>query len=519
MTRARKSVGMIPVLAAAVKNIKSVVANKANSSITKNLRLCCLSALLLILSFPKFDLWPLIWVALVPLFLAIDGKRKITSTLYAYLTGVLFFFGVIYWFIHVTGIGMVIMVIVFGLYFALFGFFHSFFQNRNKLFSIFLIPAVWVLMEFLRAHLFSGFDWASLGHSQYKNLLFIQIADITGVFGISFLIVMVNMVIKDLWVTKKAGASLVITALFLLITLGYGVFQLNQPHSNGKTIKAAVVQANVDQNMKWNESFWPAIMKKHMDLTRQAAEEQPDVIIWPETSLPNILWEDAYLLNDLVDFIKAEQIPVILGAVVQEEFDVYYNSALLFLEDGQLAGQYNKLHLVPFGEYIPFRGVFPFLEDIIPIADFTSGRDFTVLSLKGKKISALICFEDTLSALARGFVRQGAEILVNLTNDAWFKDTKAPYLHMQSALFRTIETRRPLIRAANTGVSCFIDATGHIKDMVRNEAGKPTYVEGFAVYTMNLNNAETFYTKFGDIFTYLCFACFLLLFIIRNDKK
>ncbi len=168
--------------------------------------------------------------------------------------------------------------------------------------------------------------------------------------------------------------------------------------------------------------------------------------------------------------------------------------------------QHNKLHLVPFGEYIPFRNVFPLLSEVIPIADFTTGKELTVFP---GNFSVLICFEDTVARVARRLVNGGAQLLVNMTNDAWFLDSQAPVMHLQSAVFRTVENRRSLIRAANTGVSCFIDKFGRISRFVKDPRGNITNIAGYAVEDIVLSTDKTFYTKFGDIFTIICFGCIL----------
>ena len=204
----------------------------------------------------------------------------------------------------------------------------------------------------------------------------------------------------------------------------------------------------------------------------------------------------------------------------------YYNTAILLSKDGEVLQQYKKIHLVPFGEYIPLRPLFPFLEHIVPIADFTAGGEYAVFDFpqkegaktrgNGRSFSVLICFEDTIAGIARQFVRRGAGLLVNMTNDAWFKDTKAPFMHAQASVFRSVENRRPLVRAANTGVSCSIDASGRMVQAVADERGKKTYVSGYAIMKVRFGRQETFYTRYGDVFVLACAG--LLWTVVRRRK-
>lgn len=482
-----------------------------------------LSAGLLVLAFPQTDVWPLAWVGLVPLLRGLDGQTPLRAFVRAYLCGVLFFGGTLYWLIHVTLPGMVLLVAYLAVYFGIFGAGYSFFAGSKAPGNIFALASLWTVLEFVRAHFLTGFGWASLGYSQYKNLLFIQIADLTGVYGVSFLIVLGNLLFKEILdgVREKPNAHklkfispLTIPVLVLALALGYGVLRLavvrraQTPPAPQASI--AVVQANIPQSMKWHEPAWPDIMARYKILTEAAAKGKPDLIIWPETSYPGILWEDQELFDELRGFVARLGVPLLVGAIV-EEGGRYYNTAILLSKNGEILKRYRKVHLVPFGEYIPLRFLFPFLEHIVPIADFTAGEEYMVFKLRddGKLFSVLICFEDTLGGLARQFVRQGAGLLVNMTNDAWFQDTKEPFMHAQASVFRSVENRRSLVRAANTGVSGFIDASGRMVQTVADERGKKTYVSGYAIAKVGFDRQETFYTRYGDVFLLLCLGCLL----------
>lgn len=494
-----------------------------------------LSAGLLVLAFPQTDVWPLAWIALVPLLRSLDGQTPLRAFVRAYLCGVLFFGGTLYWLIHVTLPGMVLLVVYLAVYFGIFGAGYSFFAGSKAPGNIFALASLWTVLEFVRAHFLTGFGWASLGYSQYKNLLFIQIADLTGVYGVSFLIVLGNLLFKEILdgVREKPNAHklkfispLTIPVLVLALALGYGVLRLavvrraQTPPAPQASI--AVVQANIPQSMKWHEPAWPDIMARYKILTEAAAKEKPDLIIWPETSYPGILWEDQELFDELRGFVARLGVPLLVGAIV-EEGGRYYNTAILLSKNGEILQQYKKIHLVPFGEYIPLRPLFPFLEHIVPIADFTAGGEYTVFDFPqkegakakggGRSFSVLICFEDTIEGIARQFIRQGAGLLVNLTNDAWFKDTKEPFMHAQASVFRSVENRRSLVRAANTGVSGFIDTSGRMTKFVQDEHNKKTYVSGYAIAKVRFDRQKTFYTRYGDVFVLACAGCLLVLCI------
>ena len=505
------------------------------------LSLNALSAGLLILAFPKMDIWPLAWIGLVPLLRGLEGQTPSRAFARAYLCGILFFGGTLYWLIHVTLPGMVLLVAYLAVYFGLFGVGYNFLAGSKTAWRPFGIAGLWTLLEFTRAHFLTGFGWAGLGYSQYKNLLFIQIADLTGVYGVSFLVVLGNLLFKEIfdgireaptarkW---KFALSLILPALVLALALGYGVLRLavvrRAQTRPAPQASIAVVQANIPQSMKWYEPAWPDIMARYKILTAAAAKENPDLIIWPETSYPGILWEDKELFDELRGFVARLGVPLLIGSIAREN-GRYYNTAILLSKDGEILRQYKKIHLVPFGEYIPLRLLFPFLEHIVPIADFTAGGEYTVFDfprkagakskVAGGSFSVLICFEDTIEGIARQFIRQGAGLLVNMTNDAWFKDTKAPFMHAQASVFRSVENRRSLVRAANTGVSCSIDASGRMVQAVADERGKKTYVSGYAVMKVRFGRQKTFYTRYGDVFMLACAGCFTGLLIAGRKGK
>jgi len=484
---------------------------------------------MLALSFPRTDFWFLAWIGLIPLMIALDGKARKHSFWLGCFCGFLFFNGTLCWLFNITkwfsfiaGFGVIMLFLYLSLYFGLFAIGYNYFWKKEGVQCLFLIPCVWVATEFVRANLFSGFSWATLGLSQYKQFDMIQVADITGMFGLSFLIVLVNVAIKMLFSSSKEEKFYIsiITIAVLCATYLYGQKEKTVSHPY-TTNRIGLVQANIDQDDKFNQSLFSENLLRHMALTEEVARKNPDLIIWPETSLPGVLYEDGGLPLGFQDFVKKINIPILAGIVTHSGID-YFNSAILLNREGMVDKKYDKVHLVPFGEFVPLRKYIPFLSWLIPIDDFTAGGEFSVFQLEGKdgksfNYSVLICFEDAVPSLARSFVNKGASFLVNITNDGWFGNSKAKQMHLQSSVFRAIENRRPVVRAANTGVSAIVDYDGWIT-YLDNKGGLSNESLG-DVFSFGSAPINTFYTKYGDVFTYLCFGCIIMCISINSYIK
>ena len=490
--------------------------------------LIILSAILLIVSFPGFNIWPLAWVAFIPLFFALENQKPFKAFLISYLAGFLFFLGTVYWLIHVTLPGMIIVVAYLALYFGLFGVVVSLISTPqcNYTAAVIYAPAAWVTLEWLRSHALTGFGWNLLGYSQVSNLPMIQIADTTGVYGVSFLIMMLNAAIfvsvKNFKNKKDAISPLIISGVLILAVMTYGMFRLNNVFTGDK-INVAIVQGNIPQDEKWDRNFTEMILSRYESLTRDAAKDKPDLVIWPETSVPGFV-EDEKNLYDRVKALAIEiNTPLLVGAPRYERArgnESYYNSAFLFMKDGSIQRHYDKIHLVPFGEYLPLKNALSFVHNFArrPIGDFTSGKEYTVFrffirrSVKGKDFSlnlskkvafsSLICFEDIFPELAAEFVKNGADFLVNITNDGWFGRSAAAYQHAQNSVFRAVENRVNVIRAANIGLSCFIDQKGRVTARVASN-GKDLFVDGFALHEIVLSKTRTVYNTYPDALVYL----------------
>jgi len=468
----------------------------------------------LVFSFPKLEWSFLAWFALVPLFCVLDGQKPWRAFRRAYLCGFLFFFAAIGWIIYVTYAGAFLLVAFLALYFAFFGMAFVYFQRLALVPRIFVLASVWAALEFIRDHLFSGFGWVMLGETQYQNLWLIQIADRTGVYGVSFLVMMVNLLIFE---TLRMRASLfkanvaVITVLSLVLIYGFLVTGHKKDYP---MVRVGLVQPNISLKENWDEGRKPWIVAKTVQLTQKLKDKKLDLIVWPESSLPGVISDSPYLISEIRMTAAGLHTPILIGSIAQNG-EKYYNSAYLIGADGQILGRYDKIHLVPFGEYLPLRPVLGWISKIVPLDDFTSGKNYKIFSIdpSQKKFGVLICFEDTLGYLRRHFAQAGAEFFVNMTNDAWFKDTKSPFLHMQAAVFGCVENHRSLVRAANTGVSVLVDPWGRIITTLSDGSGKKTFIEGTAWGSLPLIHEKTFYTKYGDIFTILCFLCILVAVI------
>lgn len=500
---------------------------------------CLISAAGMICSFPTLDWWLLAWFSLIPFLFVLENKNLQQAWVIGFWTGYIFFLGTLYWLMHVTVVGMLLVVAYMAVYWGIFALGFVWISQNFRRQRWFLSPALWVALEFARAHLLTGFDWGSLGYGQFRNRVIIQIADIFGQYGISFLVVMTNVVILDgLLAWKKdckeflTDFSWKISVGLLVCTLGYGLWQVREMKESS-SLRIAVVQGNIEQEMKWDESHWPEIMAKHMTLSDAASHLQPDLIIWPETAFPGQLWDDLATFAQIQDFVKSRRVPLLLGTITHDD-DKYYNSALMLTSDAVVAGVYHKMHLVPFGEFVPFRSVLGGVADFIPIVDFTAGKvetvfpaplagevsaslDDVMVRLKKSSTTAfntsmpvkgdfgvLICFEDAFAENARNLVRNGAQWLVTITNDAWFKNSKAPFMHLSASVLRAVETRRPVVRAANTGISAFINAQGRVTRYVANDEGQKTFIAGVAFDVISPRRDMTLYTRLGDVFAWMC---------------
>jgi apolipoprotein N-acyltransferase len=502
--------------------------------------LALISGILLILSFPLFNFYPLAWFALVPLFIAIHDRNSRSSFYLGLLAGFIYFLGSIYWVYHsmyfyggVPLIFSILFLILLSLYLALyvgiFSMLFNFLSKHSAIPALIIAPALWVTLEYLRTYALTGFPWSILGYSQYKFLTMIQVADITGVYGISFLVAALNGAIYDVavsWPRKSddmssfarwtRALSIVIFILVIIVSFLYGIGKLKEDEKGGR-IKVSVLQGNIEQDKKWDSRFQREVIDTYKKLTIKALLSDPDIIVWPESALPFVFGYDKTLTEEIISFQKKLNTYLLFGSVVVKDSQTnkpqLSNSAILLSPKGNVVSIYDKIHLVPYGEYVPLRELFPFIEKlVVAVGDFIHGEEATVMKTPFAKIGNLICYEIFFPGLVRKFVDTGANVLVTITNDAWFGRTAAPYQHFSMAVFRAIENRVPVARAANTGVSGFIDSKGRIIN------SSDIFVEDTLTEDISIGDKKSFYTQYGDLFAYFCIIISVLLLISKKSS-
>lgn len=502
------------------------------------------SGALLFLAFPIYDLGFLAYAGLVPLLLSMAGRKPAMSLFLSWICGLVFFAGAFSWIYQVPGYNSVhhaLIIPYLAMYFAVFGLAFSLVSRRLGIMAgLCAAPFVWVSLEYLRSNVgFVSLPWALLGHSQYRYPLIIQIASFTGAYGVSFLIALVNasfagLLLKSWGLTRSSLQSAVLAVMaFLLVALavGYGYVSVGKA-SLQDSIRVSVIQANVDQEMKNNpKKHAVSIMQKHIEMTHQVAKDNPKLIVWPEGATPGFVLKNMSLLNEITSLVRDKKTYFVLGSSEFPKFireasygpEEFGNAALFFSPEGKVLGQYLKIRLVPFGEYIPYEKRFPWPRFIVPDEKKSfevPGREFTLFQLEDDSICVLICWEIVFPDLCREFVKRGANLMLNISNEGWFGRSAAPYQLAAISVFRAVENRISMARAANTGVSCFIDPFGRITGKVRNN-GEDIFVEGHLTQDVVLANKKTFYTRRGDLFAHasLLLSGLLVAAVIPKRKR
>jgi apolipoprotein N-acyltransferase len=506
----------------------------------KNVSLAILSSLLLFFSFPKFDLQLLAWVGLVPLYWIIMQTRPWQAFFHSFLTGFLFFALVFGWILSVPNYRFIHHAIVccyLALFFGIHGLAVNWVSGQLGLIATGLsAPAIWVTMEYLRSNLsFMALPWALLAHSQHGNLPVIQMASFTGAYGISFLIVLVNSAIYQIIRTRlgfpptgpsrTAKTILPVTALVLLIlALTYGYQALSSPKEI-RPIRISVLQGNIGQEKKGNPRAYGAhIMERYTELTRKAALDKPDLIVWPETATPGFILLNRPLMQQLKSLISETGAYFLIGTSEVSKFGraepgplKLGNAAVFLSPSGAVFGQYLKIRLVPFGEYIPLEKFIDWPHFIVSDPKKfreVPGNDYTLFPLGETRFGVVICWEHVFPDLFRTFVKNGANFMLNITNEGWFGDTAAPHQMLAISVFRAVENRCAIGRSANTGISCFIDHKGRVIGRVQNSANKDTFVSGWLTGEIAPLNRKTFYTCHGDVFAFFCLSLSFLMLVV-----
>ena len=480
------------------------------------------SGALLALIQPPVSLYPLAFFALIPLLCAIDSDNLLISFKRGFAAGVVAYLGTIYWVVvamnHYGGMGiplsilvLILFVFYLSIYTGLFTFACALLEKRFSVPLYLSAPPLWVILEYARGSVMTGFPWSFLGHSQYPFLPFVQAVSVTGTYFISFLIVAFNGVFFCFMKRKRVSFAWIILVLLLFASsMTYGFARLQ--HKDQAPLNAAIVQGNIGQDIKWDDSFKMMTVSKYYRLSFGLAQKA-DFIIWPETAIPFVIEREAQAYK----YVKA--VPLMLrsgllfGTVGLSGKRNLLNRVNYIDRSGQPAGVYNKVHLVPFGEYTPIVSYFPFLEKITAIgADFVPGDGHLPIVTDAGRVGILICFEGIFPYITNETVRNGAQVLVNLTNDAWYDRTSAPFQHFAFYVFRAIETDRFVLRAANTGISAVIDPRGRIQ-------GKTAiFTEDVLRGAYSLKDTITPYVRYGDYFILVCLA-FLAGIVAVNIMK
>jgi apolipoprotein N-acyltransferase len=437
-----------------------------------NLGLAILSGVLLVLAFPKFSIYMLAYVALIPLFFAIKRARsKPAAFFYGFISGMILFGGSLYWvtvlskwadwWAYLAWAGLVLAESVFVAVFALI---YKLLLGKYPKYDLLFVPFLWVLIDAVRALGPYGVTGGVLAYSQADNLIVLQTARLVTSYGLSFFIVLINIALLKA-VLEKNIKPLIPAVIIALIVALYGGLRVKNYHDSGKMLRVSVVQANVPQDVKMDFGFTYNIVETHDLMSKKAALYKPDVIIWPETAVPIYLFETRSILGSIKDTIKSCGAYFLIGTPYREG-DKIYNSVAGFSPSGEVVGRYDKRRLVPFGEYLPLRPIFFHLLGDNPmfVEDYNANPKQQVIDIAGTKAGVVICFESTLPYIVRDVVKKGAKFLVVATNDAWFFDTAAIYEHVQAAKMRAVENDMYVVQAANTGISAIIDPLGRVKN-------------------------------------------------------
>ncbi len=375
-------------------------------------------------------------------------------------------------------------------------------------------PALWVVLEWAKGHFFTGFPWASLAYSQTAFLPIIQIADFGGIYAVGFVIMFVN---RTVYVTLRRRFDtaphsrvriwkpLLIGLTVFLMTLVYGYVRLSEPEDHPMSLTVSVVQGNIPQDQKWDRAFQDQTLETYeqLSLSTLQADHKPKLILWPESALPFVFNSEPDYEAHFRRFSNEKEVHLVIGAPslgrdASGKLGLR-NSAFYFSPGQTQFDQYDKQHLVPFGEYIPFANQLGFMKKLVQgSGDFFPGQTATLFPLGEHPVGTVICFEVIFPEIVRQFVQKGAVLMTNITNDAWFGTSSAPFQHFSMVIFRAIENRVGFARAANTGISGFIDAQGRVLQQTR------LFTKSTATARLKPRNQTTLYTRWGDFFALLC---------------
>ncbi len=502
-----------------------------------------LSGLALSAAFPKTGLWCLAWVALIPLLAVIRETSIRRSFVLGFVAGFSHFITLIYWLAgtmhtygHLPWYLCLPILFVFALYLALYmGAVAAFTRGccHRPVTVALMFPVAWVCMEYLRASLLTGFPWEMLGYSQYRVLRILQISDIVGVYGLSFLVAFGNASLFLLLVAWRRQnwqgrpvplrhAAPIACAFLLLLCLSwtYGGMRMTAIDNLAKAApseKMAVIQGDIAEDLKWNPDMRLNTLERYLSLSRSALAEGPALIVWPETAVPFYFLDENRYTPLLLQAISTMPSDFLIGSPAAEVAPgtvSFRNRAYLVTPQGRILGYYDKAHLVPFGEYVPLKRWLPFVKKIVSlVGDFAPGPAGKTLPWGNHRLGVLICYDMIFPKLPRLQVQNGANCLINISNDAWYGTSSAPFQLFSMAVFRAVENRRAVVRAANTGISGFIDPCGRIM------GSTPLFKTAAMTRRVPMLTVKSPYDRWGYGFAPLCVALTLTAFLAETIRR
>ena len=485
------------------------------------------SALLAILSFPNFDLWFLAWFALVPLLVATAQTRNgLRAFLLGWLWGLIFFYGSCWWLtypiIHYGHISawfayplLLLPVSLVATFPAVFCLLLTRLTEHFGSAAMLIAPLVWGSLEWSR-YIITGQVWNALGYSQAFHPWLIQSARWGGVYAISFLLILSNSAIVLLLMrSRKLALVLIVAIAVVVLAASYGSHQF-PPIKDGaanSSIMTIAIQPNVPMAFSDEAKEMKSLLDSHLSLSSAAlrdlqsdvavkgsATALPRLVIWPESPMNFSYSRDSQLRDVVATFARTNHTSVLLNSLEPAPHDGSHNSAVLVNQEGRIVAQYDKIRLMPFGEYVPLPRWLPGASSVRGIVgDFTPGSSYTLMPLGDLRAGVFICIEAAHPSIARRFTKDGADVLINISNDGYLGPTPVMRQHLSNAVFRAVENDRPLIRVTNSGISAYIDSNGSVWDAT------PGFTEAVRTWTVAKGNAETtFYTRHGDVFVYAC---------------
>jgi len=467
---------------------------------------CLASGVLTGLAFDFPALSFLIWFSLVPFFSVIYNVGFKSGIMRSLIFGIVFYFVTIFWICHVTKMGLLFLVLIMAIFPVLFFIIARRFWDKPLAFLS--VPAIWVLVELLKENFWCGISWADLGFSQYLNRWLIQPVDIFGVKFISFLIVLANIFLLDILLKKFSERQVFIVTFLFGFCFGYSFYRLHHLPADSY-VNVSLIQPDTAEEEKATQDSASQVAR-HLSVLAKNIPGQ-SLVIFPEAAWPFLIEENS---TNLRDFVREIKHPVLLGMVQADEG--FFNRVTMFSANGERIGIYNKIKLVPFGEYVPLSKIFSSIPALNGISDLQAGKKIKIFSYDNKNFGTLICFEDTFSDLCRQFA-YASDFLVNVTNDAWFKGEPQAGQHLGIMAMRAIENRISFVRCANSGISGTVSYRGEITKL--KQGNKETFFAGACNFDVPLNSQRSIFNRIGDIFSLLCAIWVGIIFFIARRNK